>query len=392
MEPHIPRTLAPPERSFFLFGPRGVGKSTWLRNCLPKAFIGDLLDTSLSLELSRNPHSLEALIGQRPAGSWIILDEIQKVPALLDEVHRLMESRGWKFALCGSSARKLRRGGANLLAGRAVTRRLGPFTAAELGSAFDLGFALEWGCLPAVSLDRKGAADILRAYVSTYIKEEIREEGIVRKEPPFLRFLAIAGLLNAQVVNGQNVARDASVPRSSVDSYFSVLVDTLLGHFLPAWQPRIKVREQAHPKFYWFDPGVARAAAGLLDDPADRPWKGLALETLILHELSVHNEALQKNRNLMYYRTGAGAEIDFIVETRKGRPTTRPAVVCIEVKLAEKWNRIWEKPMRELRRDSRIEVGRMIGVYTGARSWHFDGLDVLPVGEFLKQLHAGQVF
>jgi predicted AAA+ superfamily ATPase len=158
-----------------------------------------------------------------------------------------------------------------------------PLAYSEVIKNFQLDTALEWGMLPAVYLNPDHAADILNAYVNTYLKEEIREEGIVRKVAPFVRFLQIAGLLNGQIVNGQNIARDAAVSRTSVDVYFSILEDTLIGHFLTAWQPRLKVREKAHPKFYWFDPGVARAAAGLLYDPPDKSWKGFALETLIFH-------------------------------------------------------------------------------------------------------------
>ena len=185
----IHRLLRCPDRSFFLFGPRGTGKSTWLRQVLPEAVRFDLLDTSLYLELSRDPHRLEALVGKRPSGSWVVLDEIQKIPSLLDEVHRLMETCRWRFALCGSSARKLRRGGANLLGGRAITLNMEGFSAIELGAAFDLEFSLNWGHLPFVQLERHNAADILEAYVNTYLKEEIREEGLVRNVPPFLRFL-----------------------------------------------------------------------------------------------------------------------------------------------------------------------------------------------------------
>jgi predicted AAA+ superfamily ATPase len=322
----------------------------------------------------------------------VILDEIQKIPALLDEVHRLMELRGWKFVLCGSSARKLRRGGVNLLAGRAVTRFLGPFSSAELGDSFNLKSALEWGCLPAVHLEPDNAADILSAYVHTYIREEIREEGIVRKEPPFLRFLNIAGLLNGQVVNGENIAREASVPRSSVDVYFSILTDTLLGHFLPAWRPHFKVREQTHPRFFWFDPGVARAAASLLVDPVDRLWKGCALETLVFHELRTYNEVSQKHRLIAYYRSAGGSEIDFVIDTRKQQPSSPAHVACIEVKLAERWNRTWEKPIRALKNSPNIKVDRMLGVYTGDRAWYYDGFDVLPVPDFFQQLHSGRIF
>ena len=388
----LPRNLACPERSFFLFGPRGTGKSTWLRQVLAEAPRFDLLDAALYLELTRDPHRLEALVGPQPEHHWVVLDEIQKVPALLDEVHRLIEARRWRFALCGSSARKLCRGGANLLAGRALTLSFEGFTASELGDRFDLSSALEWGTLPFVALAETDAPDILAAYVNTYLKEEIREEGLVRQVPPFVRFLGVAGQLNGQVVNGHNIAREAAVPRATVDSYFAILTDTLIGHFLPAWRPGAKVREAAHPKFYWFDAGVARAAAGLLRDPADRVWLGTALETLIFHELRVHNEISRQHRSLAYYRTPAGVEVDFIIETRK-RQSTQPAhVVAIEVKLAEKWDRAWERPMRDLATQPGLKVDRAFGVYTGPRRYEYDDLTVLSAADFLRALHAGEVF
>jgi predicted AAA+ superfamily ATPase len=388
----IQRLLRRPPRSFFLFGPRGTGKSTWLRHTLPKAPYFDLLDASLYLELSRDPHRLEGMVGARPARSWVILDEIQKVPGLLDEVHRLMELRRWRFALCGSSARKLRRGGANLLGGRAVTINLEGFSAAELGRDFDLGFAIDWGVLPAVEMDRREATEVLDAYVNTYLKEEIREEGLVRNVPPFVRFLNVAGQMSGQVVNGQNIAREAGIPRSTVDTYFAIMTDTLLGHFLPAWRPGAKVRERAHPKFYWFDSGVARAAAGLHRDPADRIWRGTALETVIYHELRVFNETARKHRPISYYRTPMGVEVDFVIETRKRQSGNPPRVVAVEVKLSSKWDRSWEKPMRDLAAQPGIEVDRCFGVYTGERSYRFDSVQVLPVPEFLTALHAGKVF
>ena len=386
------RQLTVPDRSFFLFGPRSTGKSTYLRQGLPGAVYFDLLDASLYLELAQAPHRLEALIGNRPENTWVVLDEVQKIPALLDEVHRLIENRRWRFALCGSSARKLRRGGVNLLGGRAITRHLESFTSAELGDRFDFDFALEYGLLPPVQQDRAYARDILEAYVNTYIKEEIKEEGLVRKVPPFLRFLEIAGQLNGQQTNLQHIARDAAVPRSSVEVYFSILEDTLLGHFLPAYRPGVKVREQTHPKFYWFDPGLARAAAGLLDDPLDRLWQGAALETLIYHEVRVYNHTREKYRPLAFYRTAAGSEIDFIVETRKRTTTEKAHLVCLEVKRADRWNRHWEHSMRDLQRSPHLHVERMIGVYTGRHTYHFDGVEVFPVTHFLQALHRGEIF
>jgi len=388
----IPRLLRRPDRSFFLFGPRGTGKSTWLQQVLPDAFRLDLLDASLFLELSRDPHRLEALIGKRPAGAWVVLDEIQKVPALLDEVHRLMELRRWRFALCGSSARKLRRGGANLLAGRALTLSMESLSAAELSTEFDLDFALNWGLLPFVLSDPDTAADILAAYVNTYLKEELQAEGLIRNVPPFVRFLAVAGQINGQIVNAQNISREASVARSTVDTYFAILTDTLVGHILPAWRPGLKVREAAQPKFYWYDPGVARAAAGLLRDPADRQWQGLALETLVYHELRVYNEISGKHRPVSYYRTPAGVEVDFIIETSRRRPSTSARVVAIEIKRAERWDRAWDKALRGLAETAGVRVERMIGVYCGSRRYEFDNVTVLPVAEFVKALFAGEVF
>ena len=389
---YIPRLLPCPDRSFFLFGPRGTGKSTWLRHVLPDALHLDLLDAALYLELSSDPHRLEAIAGNRIEGDWIVLDEIQKIPALLDEVHRLMESRRWQFALCGSSARKLRRGGANLLAGRAVTLNMESFSAQELGKDFDLSRALDWGLLPFVQHDPSHAADILAAYMNTHLKEEVREEGLVRRVPPFVRFLAIAGQLNGQVVNGQNIAREASVARSTVDSYFSILIDTLLGHFLPSWRAGLKVREAAHPKFYWFDPGVARAAAGWLRDPADSSWQGIALETLVFHELRVYNEVSGKHRPITYYRTPAGVEVDFIIETSRRSSTTPPHIVAIEVKRADKWSRSWGKSLRSLAALPGIKTDRLIVVYNGKRSYRFDAIDVMPVELFFKVLYQGEIF
>ena len=388
----IQRLLALPDRSFFLFGPRGTGKTTWLKQVLPEAFTFDLLDASLYLELSRNPHLLEAMVGKQPAGTWVVLDEIQKIPALLDEVHRLMESQRWRFALCGSSARKIRRGAANLLAGRALTLAMESFSAAELGAQFDLNFALNWGLLPFVHNESKLAADILAAYVNTYLKEEISAEGLIRNVPPFVRFLAVAGQMNGQAVNAQNIAREAAVARSTVDTYFAILSDTLIGHFLPAWRPGLKVRETAQNKFFWFDPGVARAAAGLHRSPADRLWQGVALETLIYHELRVYNEVSRRHCPLSYYRTAAGVEIDFILQTSPRRPDSPPHVVAIECKRAERWDVSWNKGMLALAAATGVHADRLFGVYCGSRAYQFNNVRVLPVADFVKALFAGEVF
>lgn len=388
------RSLRPPARSFFLFGPRATGKSTWLKKSFPQAFRLDLLDAEAAMELTREPHRLEALIaaGARGRHPWVILDEVQKIPALLAEVHRLMELGPWRFVLCGSSARKLKRGGADLLGGRALTLSMESFTAAELGERFNVAQAIQWGTLPLVSLSAREAPDLLRAYVQTYIREEIKEEGLVRNVPPFLRFLEIAGLLNGQIVNASNIASQAGVPRASVDHYFSILQDTLLGHFLPAYRPLAKVREGSHPKFYWFDPGVARGAAGLLSDPVDGFWKGRALETLIFHELRVHNETQKKFRPLAYYRTPAGVEIDFVIETRKRTTETPPDIVLIELKHASRWERSWHRALLDMAAQKSVRVRRALGIYLGDRSYRFGPVEILPLPRFLKELNDGKIF
>ncbi|MBI4686403.1 MAG: ATP-binding protein [Nitrospirae bacterium] len=390
----IDRLLIPPQRSFFLFGPRSVGKSFWLRHHFGSAPYFDLLNNAIYLELSRNPSILEAKIGDKPRGSWVCIDEIQKIPTLLSEVHRLIEDKEFKFALSGSSARKLRRGGADLLAGRAVTCRLEGFSFAEIRTLFDLNAVINWGSLPIILGSKSDAdiASILSAYVYTYIKEEIKEEGIVRNIEPFLRFLEVAGIVNGQILNKENIARDAKVPRATVDVYFSILEDTLLGHILPAFRPNAKVREQSHPKFYWFDTGVARGAAGLLNDPVDSMWRGWSLETLIFHELRVYNHVKEKNRPIFFYRTGGGSEIDFVIETKRKTLTGKSHVICVEVKYSKKWDRRWEKPMRSLAEDNRVTVEKMFGVYCGTDRYYFDGIEVLPVMTFLEMLYNGKVF
>lgn len=388
----LTRLLQPAQTSFFLFGPRGVGKSYWVHRHFATAHTFDLLDTRVYLELSRNPNLLETHIGPAATQTWICIDEVQKIPALLDEVHRLIERKRYRFVLTGSSARKLKRSGTNLLAGRAITKQMEGFVAGELGDRFDLSRAIEWGTLPLIWTQPTQSAQTLEAYVNTYIKEEIKEEGAVRKVEPFLRFLEIAGIVNGEVLVRENISREAKVPRSTVDTYFSILEDTLIGHFLPAYRPQAKVREATHAKFYWFDPGVARGAAGLLFDPVDAIWLGKALETYLFHELRVYNHTQQRHRLIAYYRTGAGQEIDFVIEVRKRTATTKARVVCIEVKHATRWRREWETAMRSLAASNTLTIDRMIGVYGGTESAHYDGLDILPIPTFLQQLYAGEIF
>lgn len=227
---------------------------------------------------------------------------------------------------------------------------------------------------------------------ATYIREEIKEEGLVRKAEPFLRFLEVAGMLNGQIANLENVAREAQVPRRGVAQYFSILEDTLVAHRLPAFQPQVKVREVVHPKYYWFDQGVARAAAGLLGEALDPEWLGRALETLVFHELRAYTRQAGSDRPLSYYRTRAGLEVDFIVQLERQTSSRRAKIVCIEVKSSRRWNRAWDAAMRDLRASGRLTVDRMLGVYLGDDPYHFDGVDVMPLADFLRDLFAGRIF
>lgn len=388
----LKRLLLPPADSFFLLGPRGVGKTTWVHEHFSESLRIDLLDSRLFLQLSKDPALLSAIIGSPASGSWICIDEIQRVPMLLNEVQRLMTEKSLRFVLTGSSARKLRRQGANLLGGRALVANMEGLSWRELGSLTQLDFLLTMGTLPLVVGKPELAKDILDAYLSTYIKEEIREEGIIRKVEPFLRFIEIAGALNAQKVNYQNIARDAMVPSSNVQNYFSILVDTLVGHFLPAYRPALKVREVSHPKFYWFDPGVARAAAGMMREEIEPVSLGYALETLVYHELRVFNQTQNKHRNLYFYETGAGAEIDFVIETRKKTHSHKALLVCIEVKNSKKWDKSWEQPIRSLLAGDGPHVEKAIGVYRGREKLTFGVFTVYPFEQFIDALYQGEIF
>ncbi|MBI3201080.1 MAG: ATP-binding protein [Myxococcales bacterium] len=388
------RTLERPEKSFFLFGPRGTGKSTWLKARLgDAALVIDLLSSAHYLRLLANPHELAELAAPLKPKSWVVIDEVQRVPALLSEVHALYEDRGLQFALSGSSARKLRRGGADMLAGRAIQRFLHPLTSSERPETWSIKACLEWGCLPGVVAEPAHAADTLNAYVETYLRQEIMEEGLVRKLEPFARFLGTAGRYNGQVMNLQDLAREAMVARATVDNYLGILEDTLIAVRLASYRPGALVKEVAHPKLFFFDAGVARACAGLLFEPMDSLWKGAAFETFVLGELRAFNDYARRHRDIYFYRSEGGLEIDFVVELNK-KTLERPArVLCIEVKAAKKWDSRWCKPARALaERRPKVDVTRTIGVYLGEQRLKLDRFEVWPIRQFLAALHAGEIF
>ena len=278
------RFLPTPTRSVFLFGPRGTGKSTWIRDRFPDTVTYDLLDTGEALRLSKDPHALYRELAALPRGSWVVIDEVQKVPELLDEVHRLIESHRLRFVLSGSSARKLRRGGVNLLAGRAITTSMYPLVSAELAFEFDPERALRFGMLPmAVTTDVP--QDYLRTYAETYLVQEIQAEALTRNLGAFARFLEIAARQNGQVTNATSIARDTGINRRTVQLHFEILTDTLIGFWLPPWKLKSATKQVRQSKFYFFDSGVARALSGRLPYPPTPEEMGPLAETFVLNEL-----------------------------------------------------------------------------------------------------------
>ena len=379
------RQLSNPNYSFFLFGPRGTGKTTWLRERLPNALWKNLLLDSEYLTLLADPSRLSAEVRAVPKESWVVIDEIQRIPALLNEVHNMISEFGkaYKFAMSGSSARKLRRLDANLLAGRAIERRLFPLTSAEMGADWNLENVLRFGTLPSIIETPEYAHDILQTYVGTYLKQEIQQETLIADIAAFHRFLKVAAIMNGQVLNISSVARDAAVTRSTAERYFEILVDTLIGVRLYGWQPRLKVREKIGPKFYFFDPGIVRACTGRLHEALGEIEIGFQLETVILHELRAANSYLNVGGEIFYWRTPSKLEVDFIWERGSN-------VVAIEVKASRVWRNEYGKALKELLISKKVK--RCFGVYLGQTALKFDKLDVLPLGTFLQRLHAGEIF
>jgi predicted AAA+ superfamily ATPase len=323
----------PEHNSFFIFGARGTGKTYLLKQhpALSKALYFDLLDPELRRELSLNPGSLiERIEACAPFPDWIIIDEVQKAPALLDLVHQQIEKSQRKFVLTGSSARKLKRGAANLLAGRAYVRHLYPLTARELGESFSLASALAWGTLPPVATRTSDSdrSDFLRAYTHTYLKEEITEEQVVRKLDPFSRFLGVAAQMSGQIVNYARIAREAGTNPVSIQSYFQILEDTLIGFLLAPFHESVRKRQRGNPKFYLFDTGVQRAFTRTLSvelAPGTYAF-GLAFEHFIVNEIQRLQSYAANDWQLSYLRTKDDVEIDLIIE----RPGMKRALIEIK--------------------------------------------------------------
>ena len=360
-------------KSHFLFGPRQTGKTFLIRLVLPDVRVYDLLDSSVYLALSQRPSRLaEELM---PQDEVVVIDEIQRLPDLLNEVHRLIEQRGIRFLLTGSSARKLRRGGVNLLGGRARTRYLHPLTYNELGSHFDLSRAIERGLLPSIYFSDDPKAD-LDAYTGTYLQQEIVAEGATRNVPAFSRFLRVAALCNATLVNYTNISNDAQVPRTTVYEYFEILKDTLLLHEVPAWRLSKKRKPLVSSKYYFFDVGVASALQGRLVKPAT-PEFGAAFETWLLHELLAYRDYVS-GEAVNYWRSTSGFEVDFILGDH----------TAIEVKAKDNVSSADLRSLRALSEEKKLK--RYLCVSLEPRRRLVEGIMVLPYQDFLDTLWKGE--
>jgi predicted AAA+ superfamily ATPase len=379
----FPRELEAPSSSFFLFGPRGTGKSTWLKARFPEAETFDLLDEALYQSYLADVSLFALALRAIEPRAWVIVDEVQRLPALLNEVHRAMEERKLRFALTGSSARKLRRGGVNLLAGRAVRREMFPFTPGELGADFDLEKALRYGTLPLI-WDRDDREDGLAAYVHMYLKEEVQAEALTRNLPGFARFLPVAALFHGQSVNVAALSRDAGVARTTVSGYLEILEDTLVAYRLPAFEGRLRVREKRHPKLYWIDAGMARAVKGLRG-PLDADERGTLLEGYTSMLLRAYRQLYGRSWEVFYWAPGEAkaTEVDFLIVSGKSS-------FAIEVKAAK---RLREDHFRGLRAVSELPgLKRRILVYLGETPLRTDdGIEVLPFEDFAGALAAGRI-
>jgi predicted AAA+ superfamily ATPase len=360
------------KKSHFLLGPRLTGKSFLIRHTLKQARVYDLLDTATYLALNQQPGRLAQELG--PEDRVVVIDEIQRLPLLLNEVHRLIEERGIRFLLTGSSARKLLRGGVNLLGGRARTKHLHPLTTRELGPRFNLTRALHHGLLPPVYFSSEPDAD-LAAYAGSYLHEEIVAEGATRHIPAFSRFLKVAALCNGTLVNFTNVSNDSQVPRTTVYEYFEILKDTLILHELPAWKGSVKRKPLSSSKYYLFDTGVVRSLQGRTFAPGT-PEFGEAFETYLMHELVCYRD-YRSGEPLSYWRSTSGFEVDFILGDH----------TAVEVKAKERVSPHDIRTLRALAEEKKLK--RYLCVSLESRRLHLNGIDVLPYREFLDTLWEG---
>lgn len=380
----FPRSLRLPaagRETFFLWGPRQTGKTTLLREAYPDALWIDLLKADEYRRYLDRPELLRQELGVAPSPRQIVIDEVQKVPVLLDEVHWLLENRGLHFALCGSSARKVKRGAANLLGGRAVRYELHGLTAAELGTGFDLDRLVNHGYLPRIyQADRPRR--LLAAYVGDYLKEEVAAEGLVRALPSFSGFLDAAALSDGEIVNLSTIARDCGVSSHTIRAYFGILEDTLLGRWLPAYTRRPKRRVIGAPKFYFGDVGVVNhlARRGSLEPGGE--LYGKAFENWVFHELTAHSAYRETERRLAYWRLASGIEVDFVVGDME---------LAIEAKATRRVTSDHLKGLRNLLADHGRVRRRIVVCLEPKRRTTEDGIEILPAAAFAAEVAAGRI-
>ncbi|HEY3120366.1 MAG TPA: DUF4143 domain-containing protein [Vicinamibacteria bacterium] len=377
-EARYPRLTVPPKGSFFLFGVRGAGKSTWARWQFPDAYVVDLLDEAHYQQLLAAPGLFALEIGALEPGRIVVLDEVQRVPSLLNEVHRSLETRRRRFVMLGSSARRLKTAQTNLLAGRATLRTMFPLVPFELGRDFDLERVLRFGSIPVIwQADEPRAA--LEAYMQLYVREEVRAEALLRNLPAFLRFLPVAALFHGQVVNTSGLARDAAAARKTVEGYLGILQDTLLATLLPAFEARLRVRERRHPKLYWVDPGLVRAAKRQLG-PVSAEERGALLEGWVLTVLRAHDERKRLFDEVSYWAPlqARQTEVDFLL--RRGRE-----FLALEVKAQSRFSSTQLSGLDAIGELPRVV--RRVLVYLGERRLRTEaGIEVWPLQAFLDAL------
>jgi len=371
------RFFREPKGSYFLFGPRGTGKSTWLKQHHADALWIDLLQAIPFREYSARPERLQELIDAYPSQNTIVIDEIQRVPELLSVVHSVIEQKqNKKFVLTGSSARKLKRTGVDLLAGRAVIRTFHPFMAKEIAGDFQLEKALKLGMLPLVigALDPQ---DTLNAYAATYLQEEVQAEGLVRNVGEFARFLEVIAFSHGEQINIVNIAKECSVDRKTVSSFVTILEDLLLSFQIPIFTKRAKRELSAHPKLYLVDAGVYRSLRprGPLDKVEE--IDGHALEGLVAQHLRAWIGYSGNSCDLFFWRTRHGVEVDFVVYGEK-------AFYAIEVKNSDKVFAQDLRPLKSFREDYPECIPYML--YRGRDRLSIDGILCIPCQEFLLQL------
>ena len=367
--------------SYFLFGPRGTGKSTWLRTRYPDAAWIDLLDAEVERNYYTRPERLKEFIKAHAGRRTIVIDEIQRVPRLLPLVHQHMETdKSTRFVLTGSSARKLRRSGVDLLAGRAVMCAMHPFMAAELGDGFDLARNLELGMVPLV-LMAEARERTLRGYIDLYLQQEVKAEGLVRRLDDFSRFLEVASFSHAQMLTVADIARECVASRNTVESYLGILEDLLIATRLPVFRRRARRAVVTHAKFYFFDCGVFRALrpAGPLD--ARQEIAGPALEGLVLQHLRAWISYGDTDYQVFFWRTRGGSEVDFILYGRGG-------FHAIEVKNSRSVRPSDLRGLRTFHED--YPESSPLLLYRGEEALERNGIRCVPVDRFLRGLIPGR--